>query len=188
MESTVQSPGPDIKTGAESGSLSSESVLNILRMILAGAPLNEVLTIIAQLVESSGDRTLCTIWLPCDRERRLYCAVAPSLPGFLTDIGPMLIGPKGGSCGAAIYRREPVYVTDILRDPVWDQYRHLLLPFGIRAVWSQPLFGRSRAQKSHRVTLSRDETPAQLTLQFPGFRSPSPSPAWGIGVSPRFPS
>jgi formate hydrogenlyase transcriptional activator len=31
-------------------------------------------------------------------------------------------------------------VTDILDDPIWDHYRHLLLPFGIRAVWSQPLF------------------------------------------------
>jgi formate hydrogenlyase transcriptional activator len=31
-------------------------------------------------------------------------------------------------------------VTDILTDPVWDLYRHRLLPFGIRAVWSQPLF------------------------------------------------
>ena len=47
-----------------SGLFSSESVLNILRLILAGAPLAEVLTIIVQLVESSGDGTLCTIWLP----------------------------------------------------------------------------------------------------------------------------
>jgi formate hydrogenlyase transcriptional activator len=52
----------------------------------------------------------------------------------------MPIGPKGGSCGTAVYRREPVYVTDIRTDPVWDHYRHLLLPFGIRAVWSRPLF------------------------------------------------
>ena len=26
----------------------------------------------------------------------------------------MRIGPKGGSCGTAVYRREPVFVTDIL--------------------------------------------------------------------------
>jgi formate hydrogenlyase transcriptional activator len=31
-------------------------------------------------------------------------------------------------------------MTDILNDPVWDHYRHLILPFGIRAVWSRPLF------------------------------------------------
>src|SRR6202044_2849947 len=34
------------------------------------------------------------------------------------------------------------YVSDILTDPVWDHYRDRLLPFGIRAVWSRPLFTR----------------------------------------------
>ena len=122
------------------GLLSSEAVLDILRLILAEAPLVEVLTIIAQLVESPNDGTLCTIWLPHDDGKQLYCAVAPSLPGFIANVGSMLIDPKGGSCGTAVYRREPVYVTDILNDPIWDQYRHLLLPYGIRAVWSRPLF------------------------------------------------
>ena len=62
---------------SESDLFSSESVLNILRMILAGAPLAEVLTIIAQLVESQGDGTLCTIWLPDDNGIELHCAAAP---------------------------------------------------------------------------------------------------------------
>ena len=31
-------------------------------------------------------------------------------------------------------------MTDILNDAAWDLYRHRLLPFGIRAVWSRPLF------------------------------------------------
>jgi formate hydrogenlyase transcriptional activator len=144
MESTTQSlatPALNTNDGQNApGLLSSESMLNILRLILAGAPLGEVLTIIAQLVESQGEGTLCTIWLPDDDGKRLFCAAAPSLPGFIADVGSMLIGPKGGSCGTAVYRKEPVYVIDILDDPIWDHYRHLLLPYGIRAVWSRPLF------------------------------------------------
>ncbi len=31
-------------------------------------------------------------------------------------------------------------MTDILTRPLWDDYRHLLSPYGIRAVWSRPLF------------------------------------------------
>ena len=54
----------------------------------------------------------------------------------------MSVGPKGASCGTAVYRREPVYVADILREPIWDDYRDLVLPYGIRAVWSRPLFTR----------------------------------------------
>jgi formate hydrogenlyase transcriptional activator len=144
MGSSTQSPAKSLLSTKyaqnASGLLSSESVLNILRLILAGAPLTEVLTIIAQLVESRGGGTLCTIWLPHNDGKQLYCAAAPSLPGFIADAGSMTIGPKGGSCGTAVYRKEPVYVNDILTDPVWDHYRHRLLPFGIRAVWSRPLF------------------------------------------------
>ncbi len=143
MEPTLHFPAHLVNTeNSHSGSdqFSSEAVLSILRLIFAGAPLAEVLAIIAQLVESRGDGTLCTIWLPTDDGRQLYCAAAPSLPGFIGGAGSMLIGPQGGSCGTAVYRRAPVYVTDILKDPIWDVYRHRLEPFGIRAVWSQPLF------------------------------------------------
>ena len=125
----------------EVGLFSNEAILNILKLILAGSKLSDVLAIIAQSVESQGNGTLCTIWLPDSDGKYLSCAAAPSLPGFAAKVGPMSVGPKGGSCGAAVYRREPVYVADILREPVWDEYRHLLLPFGIRAVWS-PLFTR----------------------------------------------
>ena len=111
MESATQSPAhltsgeKDVQN--ESGLFSSHSVLEILRMILAGAPLSEVLTIIARLVESRGDGTLCTIWLPDNDGNQLRCAAAPSLPGFIDHVGSMLIGPKGGSCGTAAYRRSP---------------------------------------------------------------------------------
>lgn len=144
MESVTQSASKLVSSIKDaqnaSGLLSSEAVLDILRLILAGAPLAEVLTIIAQLVESPGDGTLCTIWLPHEDGKQLFCAAAPSLPGYISGAGLMTIGPQGGSCGTAVYRKEPVYVSDVLTDPVWDHYRHRLLPFGIRAVWSRPLF------------------------------------------------
>jgi formate hydrogenlyase transcriptional activator len=120
--------------------MENETVLSILRLILAGSPLSEVLTAIARLVESQGVGTLCTIWLPDEDGKQLACAAAPSLPEFSARVGSMAIGPKGGSCGTAVYRREAVYTADILDDPIWDDYRHLLVPYGIRAVWSRPLF------------------------------------------------
>ena len=146
MSSTTQSPAQDFpkseRANNESGSFSGESVLGILKLILAGSELSEMLTIIAGLVESQGNGTLCTIWLPDADGKHVYCAAAPGLPGFAVNAGRMSIGPKGGSCGTAVYRREPVYVADILREPVWDDYRDRLLPYGIRAVWSRPLFTR----------------------------------------------
>jgi len=119
---------------------SSESVVNILKLILSGSPLPEVLTIIARLVEAQGDGLLCTIWLPDEDGKYLHCAAAPSLPGFSAQVGRMAVAPKGASCGTAVYRREPVYVTDILTDPIWDDYRDLVSSYEIRSVWSRPLF------------------------------------------------
>jgi len=146
MTSATQFPAHDLpeleQAQKESGFFSSESVLNILNLILAGSELSEVLAIIAGLVESQGHGTLCTIWLPDADGKHVYCAAAPSLPGFAANAGRMSIGPKGASCGTAIYRREPVYVADILRESIWDDYRDRVLPYGIRAVWSRPLFTR----------------------------------------------
>jgi formate hydrogenlyase transcriptional activator len=119
---------------------SGESVLNLLKLILAGSPLAEVLTIIAQLIESQGTNMSCTIWLPNEDGSQLRCVAAPSLPGFAAHVGPTLVGPKGASCGTAVYRKEPVYVTDIVSDSLWDDYRDLMSPYGIRSVWSRPLF------------------------------------------------
>ena len=120
--------------------MDTQSVLGILKLIFAGSPLSDVLTIIASLVESQADGMFCTIWLPDEDGKHLRCAAAPSLPGFGAHVGPMAVSAKGASCGTAVYRREPVYATDILTDPIWDDYRHLMLPYGIRSVWSRPLF------------------------------------------------
>src|SRR4051812_39536290 len=64
----------------ESGLFSSDSVLNILKLIFAGAPLSEVLTIIARLVEAQGKGMLCAIWLLEKDGRHFRFAAAPSLP------------------------------------------------------------------------------------------------------------
>src|SRR5579863_3764988 len=146
LKSATQSlaPAPPKVEGTEKGTgfFSSDSVLNILKLILAGSQLPEVLTIIAQLVESKGNGTLCTIWLPDADGKHLHCAAAPSLPGFAANVGRMSVCPNGASCGTAVYRREPVYVADIRRESIWDDYRDQVLPYGIRAVWSRPLFTR----------------------------------------------
>jgi formate hydrogenlyase transcriptional activator len=150
----------------ESALFSSERVLNILKLILAGSPLSEVLAIIARLVESQGEGTICTIWLPDEDGKQLLCVAAPSLAGFSAHVGPTLVGPKGASCGTAAYRRAPVYVTDILSDPLWDDYRHLFKPYGIRAVWSRPLLTSDGKVAGTFAILYREvRSPAALDLQ-----------------------
>ena len=149
-----------------SGLFSTESVLNLQKLIFAGSPLPEVLTNIAQLVESQAEGMTCTIWLPSEDGKELYCAAAPSLPGFSARVGTMSVGPKGGSCGTAVYRREPVYVTDILTDPIWEIYRDRLLPYGIRSVWSRPLFtSEGKALGTFSINDREPRSPGAYELQ-----------------------
>src|SRR5215831_14524458 len=170
MERAVQPPEEVLSLGKrgkdESGLLSIESILKLQELIFAGSPLSEVLTHIAELVESQATGMSCTIWLPDEDGKELYCAAAPSLPGFRAHVGRMLIGPKGGSCGTAVYRKESVYVTDILTEPCWDDYRHLMVPYGIRAVWSRPLFtGEGKALGTFSINYRESRSPSASDLQ-----------------------
>jgi len=170
MERATQSPGQVSSNveGAqnESGLFSSESLPNILRLISAGSPLPEILNVIARLVESQGEGLFCTIWLPDEQGNYLYCAAAPSLPGFSDHVGRTEVCPKGASCGTAVYRREPVYVTDILTDPSWDDYRHLMLPYEIRSVWSRPLFtGEGKVLGTFAILYRESRNPDTADLQ-----------------------
>jgi len=170
MERAIQSPpqAPSKVEGAqdESSLFSSESVLKLQKSIFAGSPLSEVLTNIAQVVEAQAEGMSCTIWLPDEDGKELYCAAAPSLPGFSAEVGTMVVGPKGGSCGTAVYRKESVYVTDILTDPIWENYRNRMLPFGIRSVWSRPLFtSEGKALGTFSINYRESRSPSASDLQ-----------------------
>jgi formate hydrogenlyase transcriptional activator len=170
MERAIQFPAKVLSQDAPSehelGLFSTESVLNLQKLIFAGSPLSEVLANIAQLVESQAEGMSCTIWLPDEDGKALHCAAAPSLPGFIAHVGTMAVGPKGGSCGTAIYRKEPVYVTDILTDPIWEHYRNRLLPYGIRSVWSRPLFtSEGKALGTFSINYREPRRPSANELQ-----------------------
>jgi formate hydrogenlyase transcriptional activator len=170
MERAIQFPAKVLSRDAQSehefGLFSTESVLNLQKLIFAGSPLSDVLATIAQLVESQAEGMSCTIWLPDEDGKELHCAAAPSLPGFIAHVGTMAVGPKGGSCGTAIYRREPVYVTDILTDPIWENYRDRLLPYGIRSVWSRPLFtSEGKALGTFSINYREARRPDTLDLE-----------------------
>ncbi len=170
MERAMESPAEVLSGGGrpehESGLFSTASILNLQKLIFAGSPLSEVLTNIALLVESQAKGMFCTIWLPDEDGKELHCAAAPSLPGFSAHVGAMAVCPKGASCGTAIYRKESVYVSDIVTDPIWDDYRDRLLPYGIRSVWSRPLFtSEGKALGTFSINYREPRSPSANDLQ-----------------------
>jgi PAS domain S-box-containing protein len=116
----------------------------ILEMIARDAPLEETLEKLVRVVEAQFAGLLCSVLLLDEDGQHVRHGAAPSLPRAYTKaINGLCIGPKAGSCGTAMYRKEPVIVTDILQDPLWEPYRDLAEPYGLRACWSTPILAHS---------------------------------------------
>lgn len=112
----------------------------VRRMIAADVPLTEILTKLVLMIEAQTPDMLCSILLLSDDGNHVRHAVAPSLPeSYVKVIDGSPIGPKHGSCGTAMFRGEPVCVSDILTDPLWDDYRQHAIAIGMRACWSTPI-------------------------------------------------
>src|SRR5467141_2869710 len=116
----------------------------ILEMIARDAPLEEILEKLVRVVEAQFAGLLCSVLLLNEDGQHVRHGAAPSLPkAYSKAIDGLRIGPKAGSCGTAMYRREPVVVTDILQDPLWESFRDLAQTYGFRACWSIPILTHS---------------------------------------------
>ena len=120
--------------------LPSGAVFDALKMILLGAPLNEVLTTIIRLIEAHSTGMRCSISLLDEDGLHLHYGAAPNLPeAYRAATEGVRIGPNVGSCGTAAYLRQPVFVSDIASDPRWVKFRDFALQSGLRAAWSTPI-------------------------------------------------
>src|SRR4030095_7187346 len=118
----------------------------VLQRLAANAPLSEILERLVLLIEAQSPGMLCSVLLLSDDGDHVRHGAAPSLPKeYVAAIDGGAIGPKHGSCGTAVYRGEPIVVTDIAADPLWEDYRDLALRNGLRACWSTPILsGRGK--------------------------------------------
>lgn len=133
----------------------------ILQRLAANAPLGEILERLVLLIEAQSPGMLCSVLLLSDDGEHVRHGAAPSLPKeYVSAIDGGAIGPKHGSCGTAIYRGEPVVVTDISVDPLWEDYRELALGNGLRACWSTPILsGRGKVLGSFAMYYQEPRTP-----------------------------
>jgi signal transduction histidine kinase len=134
----------------------------ILEMIARDAPLEVTLEKLVRVVEAQFAGLLCSVLLLDEDGQHVRHGAAPSLPQPYTKaIDGLCIGPKAGSCGTAMYRRESVIVADILQDPLWEPYREVAEPYGLRACWATPILSHSgRALGSFAMYYREPRTPS----------------------------
>jgi signal transduction protein with GAF and PtsI domain len=133
----------------------------VLQRIAANAPLSEVLKRLVLLIEAQSPDMLCSVLLLSDDGEHVRHGAAPSLPeAYVQAVEGGRIGPKSGSCGTAMYRGEPVFVTDIFTDPLWEDYRDVAAASGLRACWSTPILsGRGKVLGSFAMYYREPRTP-----------------------------
>ncbi|MFZ3266994.1 MAG: ATP-binding protein [Terriglobales bacterium] len=118
----------------------------VLAMIIGQNPLACILDALCVEIERHHPGLLCSVLLLETDGQTLRSAAAPSLPKeYACSVDGIKAGPCVGSCGTAIYRKQPVVVSDIATDPLWAEFRHLALQHGLRACWSTPIHSQDGA-------------------------------------------
>ncbi|MCL5228854.1 EAL domain-containing protein [Pseudomonas sp. In614] len=147
---TVQLSIATKRLAVQNSRLEQEAIIragqgHVLELIARSTELSEVLDSLAHLVESQLEGMMVSILVLDEDGKHLLHGAAPSLPQAYNQlIDGIAIGPKVGSCGTAVYRREPVIVTDIEQDPLWEEYRSVAASYGFRACWSTPILSHER--------------------------------------------
>jgi PAS domain S-box-containing protein len=150
----------------------SESVqvweTQVLEAVTSGQPLSMILNRIADGVENAIPGAMASILLLDESGEHLRHGAAPHLPEAYNEaIDGVKVGPTVGSCGTAVHRREPVFVTDIQSDPLWQDFRELAEQHGLRACWSMPVInaaGRVLASLAVYYNQPRDPQPRDIAL------------------------
>ncbi len=145
---------------------------DLLEMIARGAPLVETLDKLMLLIEGQSEGLYCSVLLLDEDGISIRPVSGPSLPAaFMAALDGWPIGPKAGSCGTAMYTRETVIVSDIMTDPLWEDYRKLAEPFGVRACWSTPIY------------LDRQHLLGSFAMYYKQVRSPNAEDMRLVGVA-----
>ncbi|WP_275791047.1 putative bifunctional diguanylate cyclase/phosphodiesterase [Pararhizobium gei] len=112
----------------------------LLELVAKGVPLNAFFHELILLIETHLPGIIGSVLLLSADKQHLVTGAAPRLAAaYCAAIEGVAIGPKVGSCGTAAWRGEPVYVSDIHTDPLWEDYVDLVRPFGYRSCWSMPI-------------------------------------------------
>jgi PAS domain S-box-containing protein len=104
-----------------------------------GIPFADVINSLLEGIEAIHPEMYSSVLLLL-KDNTIKNFAAPRLSReYLRLIDGLSIGPGAGSCGTAMYRKEPVIVSDIDHDPLWTPYLPIAQRFGLKACWSVPI-------------------------------------------------
>jgi diguanylate cyclase (GGDEF)-like protein/PAS domain S-box-containing protein len=112
----------------------------VFECIAGNASLPSTLEALAETAEQVTPESLCTVSLYEPAPNLLRCVAGERMSApFLERLRQVEVGPRNGSCAAAIFLQRQVVVAEISRDALWEHLRAPALAAGLRACWSTPV-------------------------------------------------
>jgi diguanylate cyclase (GGDEF)-like protein/PAS domain S-box-containing protein len=112
----------------------------VFERVTGHADLTATLEAITETAEKVTPDAACTISVYDAGANELHQAAGVRLPeAFLEASRRIEVGPRNGSCAAAVFLQRQVIVAEISRDALWEHQRAPALAAGLRACWSTPI-------------------------------------------------
>ncbi|MGV3661576.1 MAG: GAF domain-containing protein [Prosthecobacter sp.] len=124
----------------QDGGFAEHAAEDVLRMLAAGTPGGEVLTLLAREGEVLAGPGAVVSILVLDENGLLRNGASPNLPAdYLAAIDRLAPHPGVGTCAAAAATGNVVVTQDFRADDKWAELRHLPLALGFLGAWSMPI-------------------------------------------------
>ncbi|HEY7134223.1 MAG TPA: bifunctional diguanylate cyclase/phosphodiesterase [Acidimicrobiia bacterium] len=142
----------DASTRSRSDALVAGEAL-VLELIGRGAPLEQTLLAIAELLEDQIPDARCCVTVADEAERELSAVAAPTLdPAVVARHLRLPIGPDASPSGETAFRRHGVVVTDIVTNPRCEHVHDLAAAHRLAACWANPIVSTSDRRALGAVT------------------------------------
>ncbi len=122
-----------------------EAELIILQMIAQNKQQKEIFKHLCLTMEGqASSKAFASVLLVNEDATCLQLAAAPSLNKQVQEaLDGLTIDECSGSCAAAVFRKSPVFVTDVQTDPLWAKFREFAKDQHIEACWSMPFLSEA---------------------------------------------
>lgn len=117
----------------------------ILELTITGSDYQSTLDKLCVLIEGLVDGALASLLVKAPENERLYVRSAPNMcDEAKSQLNGLKPAENAGSCGTAVFKKEPQFVCDTLNDERWSGFLPYINEFGILSCWSVPILDRQK--------------------------------------------
>lgn len=113
---------------------------DILELIITSSDYQSTLNALCRAAESIVSNSATSIMLYNPDKTHLDVRSAPNISSQAAEqLSGLVPGENAGSCGTAVFKQQPQYISDTSIDKRWVNFRVFAEQFNIQACWSMPV-------------------------------------------------